>query len=122
MGVTMKNINQKTYSKKQELIMNRFNKFISSRNKISLILSMIIMTCYYIFIFTVGAFPKTLGYKIADSSITIGILMGLIIIMLCIISTGIYTYIANKYFDKEQNLILKEMEESGLIQKQGEKI
>lgn len=98
-----------------ESIRYKFNKFISFRNKFSLFLSVIIMLCYYAFIISVGMFPEVLGYKIGPSSITLGILLGLTLIFTCIIITGIYTFIANKYFDKEQNEILSEMEKCGIL-------
>ena len=37
------------------------------------------------------------------------------LIVLCIISTGIYTFIANYFLDKEQEEVLKNLEKEGLI-------
>lgn len=61
--------------------MNKFNKFNKSRNKFSLTLSLIMMIIYYIFVFCVGMFPDVLGYKIGPSSVTLGIISGLAIII-----------------------------------------
>ncbi len=94
----------------------RFYKFISFKNKFALFLSCIIFVCYYAFVASVGFFPDVLGYRIGPSSITLGILCGISLIVLCIIVTGIYTFFANKYLDKEQSEILKELEESGAIE------
>lgn len=72
----------------------RFKKFVSFRNKISLNLSLIVLICYYIFVLGIGLMPEILGYKLGPSSITLGIMVGIGLILLCIISTGIYTFIA----------------------------
>ncbi|MCR2110154.1 DUF485 domain-containing protein, partial [Campylobacter upsaliensis] len=37
------------------------------------------------------------------------------LIVLCIISTGIYTFIANYFLDKEQEEMLKNLEKESLI-------
>lgn len=68
----------------------RFKKFVSFRNKISLNLSLIVLICYYIFVLGIGLMPEILGYKLGPSSITLGIMVGIGLILLCIISTGIY--------------------------------
>ena len=57
-----------------------------------------------------------LGYRLGPSSITLGIIAGLFIIVLSIIVTGIYTFLANTYFDKDQENILNQLQESNLIQ------
>lgn len=96
-------------------IMNKFNQFNQSRNKFSLTLSLIVMVIYYIFVFCVGMFPDILGYRIGPSSVTLGIISGLAIIIISIATTGIYAYVANKHFDREQNEILDEMKDCGII-------
>ena len=53
--------------------------------------------------------PEILGYKLGPSSITLGIMVGIGLILLCIISTGIYTFIANYFLDKEQEEIIKSL-------------
>lgn len=99
----------------------RFFRFVTFRNKFSLWLSIIIFVCYYAFVASIGFFPEILGYRLGPSSISLGIILGVSIIVLSIISTGIYTLFANKYFDKEQGEILEELESVGLLEdfKQG---
>ena len=92
-----------------------FYKFVSFRNKFSLYLSLIILVCYYAFIASVGFFPEILGYRLGPSAISLGIILGVFIIVLSIVSTGIYTLFANKYFDKEQAEVLEEMDRVGLV-------
>ncbi|WP_104718885.1 DUF485 domain-containing protein [Helicobacter trogontum] len=98
------------------MVRARFYKFVSFRNKFSLYLSLVILICYYAFIAGVGFFPEVLGYRLGPSAISLGIILGIFIIALSIVSTGIYTLFANKYFDKEQAEVLEEMDRVGLIQ------
>ncbi|GAB0173789.1 DUF485 domain-containing protein [Helicobacter trogontum] len=105
----------KAFASKEE-VRARFYKFVSFRNKFSLYLSLVILICYYAFIAGVGFFPEVLGYRLGPSAISLGIILGIFIIALSIVSTGIYTLFANKYFDKEQAEVLEEMDRVGLIQ------
>lgn len=98
----------------------RFYKFISFRNNFSICLSLVILLIYYAFVVSVGFFPNVLGYRVGPSAISIGIILGVSIIVISIISTGIYTLFANKYFDKEQTEIIEELEKTGLIQEMKE--
>lgn len=100
----------------QQKALSKFRQFVSFRNKISLILSLVVLVCYYAFVLSVGLFPEVLGYRLGPSSITLGIIAGLFIIVLSIIVTGIYTFLANTYFDKDQENILNQLQESNLIQ------
>ena len=104
----------KAIASKEEVIA-RFYKFVSFRNKFSLYLSLIILVCYYAFIASVGFFPEILGYRLGPSAISLGIILGVFIIVLSIVSTGVYTLFANKYFDKEQAEVLEEMDRVGLV-------
>ena len=100
----------------QQNALSKFRQFVSFRNKISLVLSLVVLVCYYAFVLSVGLFPEVLGYRLGPSSITLGIIAGLFIIVLSIIVTGIYTFLANTYFDKDQENILNQLQESNLIQ------
>lgn len=93
----------------------RFYKFIAFRNKFCIWLSMLILVCYYAFVVSIGFFPEVLGYRLGPSSITLGILWGIAIIVTSIVSTGIYTLFANKYFDKEQGEIIEDLKETNLL-------
>ncbi|TLD80955.1 DUF485 domain-containing protein [Helicobacter sp. MIT 05-5293] len=102
--------------KNQQKALAKFRNFVSFRNKISLILSLIVLGCYYVFIVGVGMFPEILGYRLGPSSVTLGILVGMFLIALCVIATGLYTFLANWYFDKDQESIIEELKESGAIE------
>lgn len=93
----------------------RFYKFVAFRDKFCIWLSVLILVCYYAFVISIGFFPEVLGYRLGPSSITLGILWGISIIVISIISTGIYTLFANKYFDKEQGEILEDLKDTNLL-------
>tara|TARA_Y100000590_G_scaffold14274_1_gene17155 strand:+ start:24297 stop:24602 length:306 start_codon:yes stop_codon:yes gene_type:complete len=84
-----------------------FKFLIKRKSFVCWTLSTITLLTYFSFILLVAFFPEVLGKKISDSSIiTIGIPIGVSIILLAFLSTGIYVFIANK-FDKIEKLIIK---------------
>ncbi len=103
-------------SENQQKAVVKFRNFITFRNKISLILSLVVLVCYYVFVIGVGLFPEVLGYRLGPSSITLGIILGIFLIALCIIATGLYTFLANTYFDKDQNEVLEQLEKNGVLE------
>ena len=103
-------------SKEQEKTLFSFRYFVSFRNKIAVIMSLVIFIAYYAFVLGVGLFPEVLGYRLGPSSITLGIILGIFLIALCIIATGLYTFLANTYFDKEQEGILRSLEENKIVE------
>lgn len=88
-------------------ILKRYAKFIAFRNIFYIVISCGIFTLFFAFILAIGFYPDILGYKIGPSSITLGVICGVFIIAIAILSTGIYTLFANKYFDKEQSEIIE---------------
>ena len=103
-------------SQQQEKALSAFRQFVSFRNKIALVMSVVILCAYYIFVLGVGLFPEVLGYRLGPSSITLGIIVGIFLIALCIVATGLYTFLANTYFDKDQEEILDSLRESKVIE------
>ena len=85
-----------------------FKSLIKRKSFISWLLSAVTLLTYFFFILLVAFFPEVLGLKISDKSIiTIGIPIGVSIILLAFISTGIYVFIANREFDQTEKRILK---------------
>lgn len=72
---------------------------------------------YYVFVFGIGLFPNVLGYKLGSSSINLGIMWGVFLIVLSIFATGIYTFVANHFLDKEQEYLIKDLEKQELVDK-----
>ena len=87
-----------------------FLSLVKLRKKISWILTIIIISCYFTFITIIAFAPNIFSQKIfSDSVITLGIIIGLLIILLSIFLTGIYIYIANKKLDEINNKVIKEI-------------
>ena len=85
-----------------------FKSLIKRKSFISWLLSAVTLLTYFFFILLVAFFPEVLGLKISNESIiTIGIPIGVSIILLAFISTGIYVFIANREFDQTEKRILK---------------
>jgi len=85
-----------------------FKSLVKKKSYISWLLSAITLSTYFSFILLVAFFPEVLGHKISDESIiTIGIPIGISIIILAFASTGIYIFIANKEFEQTEKKILK---------------
>lgn len=85
-----------------------FLSLIKLRKKISWILTIIIISCYFTFITIIAFAPNIFSQRIfPDSVITLGIIIGLLIILLSIFLTGIYVYIANKKLDEINNKVIK---------------
>jgi uncharacterized membrane protein (DUF485 family) len=85
-----------------------FKSLVRKKSYVSWLLSAITLLTYFSFILLVAFFPEVLGHKISDESIiTIGIPIGISIIILAFASTGIYVFIANKEFEQTEKKILK---------------
>ena len=85
-----------------------FKSLVKKKSFVSWLLSSITLLIYFSFILLVAFFPEVLGLKISNESIiTIGIPIGVSIILLAFASTGIYVFIANRELDQTQKKILK---------------
>ena len=85
-----------------------FKSLVKRKSFVSWFLSSIILLTYFSFILLVAFFPEVLGFRISNKSIiTIGIPIGVSIILLAFVSTGIYVFIANREFDQTEKIILK---------------
>ena len=93
----------------KKIINNKdFKSLVKKRSFVSWILSAVTLLTYFSFILLVAFFPEVLGIKISDKSIiTIGIPIGVSIILLAFASTGVYVFIANREFDQIEKIILK---------------
>ena len=78
----------------------KFSKLVKKRSGLAWRLSAIIFVAYSSFIILIAFSPETLGQPIGDGVTTIGIPVGISIILLSIILTGVYIKRANSEFDK----------------------
>lgn len=87
----------------------KFMELVEKRKRFAWLLSLIILTAYYSFILTIAFFPTVLGTPIAEGMVTtLGIPIGMFIIFLSFLLTGIYVSRANKEFDELTRQILEE--------------
>jgi len=87
-----------------------FLELIKLRKKISWSLTAIVIFCYFTFIIIIAFAPDIFSIKIFDDSvITLGIVIGFLIILLSIFLTGIYVYIANKKLEEKNLKILQKI-------------
>ncbi|MEE9336522.1 MAG: DUF485 domain-containing protein [Methylococcaceae bacterium] len=89
----------------------KFHQLVVSRSRLAWGLSSIIFVVYFLFILLIAFAPNFLGRPISEGSfITIGIPVGVLIIVLSFVLTGIYVWKANKVFDRINQKIIDEVQ------------
>jgi uncharacterized membrane protein (DUF485 family) len=87
----------------------KFHQLVTMRSRLAWGLSSIILLMYFSFIMLIAFAPDILGQPINHTSvITIGIPIGVIIIIMAFILTGVYVRKANKEFDQINQEIIDE--------------
>lgn len=86
----------------------KFNELVQKRSAFAWKLSIAMLVVYYAFILTIAFSPATLGAKMGDGVMTIGIPVGILIILIAFGLTGIYVKRANTEFDDLTNQIKSE--------------
>ena len=76
-------------------------ELLKRRKRLTLVLSAAMLIVYFAFILTIAYEPALLATPIStDSVTTIGIPIGIFVIVFAFVLTGIYTYKANREFDE----------------------
>ena len=87
----------------------KFLEFVSTRNTYSNILTILMMVAYFGFILLVAFNKQFLATKIAAGAVTsVGIPIGLGVLVFTIVITAIYVRRANNEFDDMKDQIVKE--------------
>jgi uncharacterized membrane protein (DUF485 family) len=81
-----------------------------AQKKIMWPLSIVIIAAYFALILAIGFTPESLGNPIGAGVTSIGITLGLGIILLCFVITGIYVYYANRVLEPLNKAIIKKAE------------
>lgn len=77
-----------------------YQKLVTTRSKFAWTLTIMILVVYYAFILLIAFSPETLGAKVSpDAMMTVGIPVGIAIIVFAFVLTGIYVRRANSEFD-----------------------
>ena len=78
----------------------QFQELVAKRSRFAWTLSAAMLAIYFGFIFIIAFAPKVLGVPLAAGSVTtVGIPVGLFVIVAAFVLTGIYVYRANSEFD-----------------------
>jgi uncharacterized membrane protein (DUF485 family) len=89
----------------------QFKKLVSKRWTISIILTAVMLAVYFGFILLIAFDKDVLASKIGDH-ITLGLPVGLGIILFAWMLTGIYVNWANNVYDKEVEVIKNQISEA----------
>jgi len=84
---------------KQILSNPKYQELVSKRSKFAWTLSIVILIVYYAFVLVIAFDPALLGAKIGDGVISVGIPVGMGIIVLSFLLTGVYVKRANSEFE-----------------------
>jgi uncharacterized membrane protein (DUF485 family) len=86
-----------------------FHEMVRKKSLLSWGLASLIIICYFGFILTLAFSPETLGHPLTASSVTtVGVPVGVFIIVFSFILTGIYVRKANGVFHDLTEQIVKE--------------
>ena len=108
MGRIMQHLYRRIYADPE------FHELELKRGKFSWLLSAILLTSYFSFILIIAFAPQIFSVPIFEGSIiTWGIPVGLFIILLSFLLTGIYIFRANNEFDQLTKDIIEHARESG---------
>ena len=78
----------------------KYQELVSKRTRFAWILSILMLLVYYTFIMTIAFKPELLAIPLSDGSvISVGIPVGITIILFSFVITGLYVYKANNTYD-----------------------
>ena len=86
----------------------KFAELVQKRSAFAWKLSIAMLLVYYSFILVIAFSPTTFSHKIGDGVTTVGIPVGLAVIVIAFVLTGIYTQRANGEFDELTHQIKEE--------------
>ncbi len=90
-----------------------YQELVSKRGTLAVKLSIAMLVVYFTFILTIAFSPSTLATPLSSDSVaTIGIPIGVAVIIFAFILTGVYTKRANSEFDELNNKIKDTLKEN----------
>nr|WP_314899921.1 DUF485 domain-containing protein [uncultured Deefgea sp.] len=78
----------------------KFQELVRKKSSLSWLLSIVMLVIYYGFILVIAFSPASLGQSLSGGVTTIGIPIGIMIILSVFVITGIYVRRANTEFDQ----------------------
>jgi len=89
-----------------------YHYLVKKRMGFALKLTLAMLIVYFTYILTIAYEPSILAQPISEGSvITVGIPVGIFVIVFAFVLTGIYTYKANSEFDALSNEIKRKLQE-----------
>mgnify|MGYP003596686367 FL=1 len=86
----------------------KFAELVSKKTSFGWMLSIVMLAIYYGFILILAFNPRSLGTSLSGGVITVGIPVGLFIIISAFLLTGVYVRKANTEFDQLTQEIVEE--------------
>ncbi|MEW9897465.1 DUF485 domain-containing protein [Chitinivorax sp. PXF-14] len=86
----------------------RFAELVHKKTSFGWKLSLVMLAIYYGFILVIAFSPKTLGASLSGGVMTVGIPVGVAVILSAFLLTGIYVRRANSEFDTLNAQIIEE--------------
>lgn len=90
-----------------------YKELLEKRTSFSLKLAAVMLVMYYAFILVIAFDKKLLGVSLSGGVTTVGIPVGIGIIVISFILTGIYTKRANTEFDELSEKVKEEVRKAG---------
>ena len=81
-----------------------------ARNKMVWPLSILVILVYFALILAIAFVPQSLGQPIGSGVTSIGVVIGLAVIVFCLIITGIYVHYANTVLEPLNEAIHRKLE------------
>ena len=89
----------------------KFQQLVSARSRLSFMFSLFILVGYGVFVLGMAYAPGWMATPLAEgSSITLGLVIGVFMIVFGMVSSGLYMKIANQKFDTLKQELLKEFD------------
>ncbi|SAL68354.1 DUF485 domain-containing protein [Caballeronia humi] len=85
-----------------------FEIFVQRKTRLCWSLALVMLVLYFGFVLLVAFSPKTLGMSMFGGVVTVGIPVGIAIIVIAFVLTGIYVYRANADLDPLNEKLLRE--------------
>ena len=89
----------------------KFQALVKRRTRLAAVLAATMLVIYFGFILLVAYAPDVLGTPIGNGVTTIGVPIGLFVILAAFVLTGIYVLQSNTTFDRMNDEILKELDQ-----------
>lgn len=86
----------------------KFQELVSKKTVWGWVLSIVMLAIYYGFILVLAFNPQMLGSKVGEGVTTLGMPVGILIILSAFVLTGIYVFKANGEFDALNQQVVEE--------------